>query len=199
MSHDVEAIVAAAKQVVIDARRLGLIWTMQNATVTSTSPVQATMDGDNVSIQVTSMIGPLRLGLRVYIIQVPPAGNYVIGSITDINQSWTPMSLLNGWANSASPNISAKYRMLTFPPATAQIVGIINAGTITNGTAIATLPADFAPLGQIEFPITTFPTGFGTGISPSLQAATTGSLNVFGLPVGTTAISFNAMIPLDVS
>ena len=81
MSYDTEALTAAAKQVVADARRLGLVWTMQNGTVTATSPVKVEMDGDNVSILVTSMIGAVTLGLRVYVIQVPPAGNFIVGFV----------------------------------------------------------------------------------------------------------------------
>ncbi len=97
MSHDLEVLVAAAQQVVADAKRLGLTWTMQNGTVTATSPVtKVQMDGDNVSIQVTSMIGPVGVGLRVYVIQVPPAGNFIVGFVGNGNLSTVNTMFVTG-------------------------------------------------------------------------------------------------------
>lgn len=204
MSYDIAALTAAAQQVVADAKRLGLVWTLQNGTVTATAPnTQVQMDGDVVSIHVASMIGPVGLGLRVYVIQVPPAGNFVVGYIGDtkipgLAGNWTPMTLQNGWANAGGGNITANYRLVASPPNCLQIIGVINAGTITNNTTVATLPEGFRPLGLLYFPVATFPGGFGTATSPVLLINTNGNLNVFGLAGGTTAISFNALIPLDV-
>jgi hypothetical protein len=199
MNYDTEALTAAAKQVVADARRLGLTWTLQNGTVTSTSPIKVEMDGDNVSIQVASMIGSVSLGLRVYVIQVPPAGNFIVGFVGSISARWQAMSLLNGWTNPGGGNVAAQYRLVTSPPNSLQLVGVINAGTITNATTVATLPAGFNPNGNIYFPVATLPPGFGTAVSPSLLIDPSGNLKVFGLAGGTTAISFNALIPLDAS
>lgn len=199
MSYDIAALTAAAQQVVADAKRLGLTWTLQNGTVTALQPnLQVQMDGDAVSIQVASMIGSIALGQRVYVIQVPPAGSFVVGVIGDKQSgAWQAMTLLNSWTNAGGGNIAAQYRLALSPAKTLQLVGVINAGTITNATAIATLPDGYRPSGNLYFPITTFPGGFGTAVSPSLLIAPSGSLNVFGLAGGTTAISFNAMIPLD--
>jgi hypothetical protein len=199
VNYDTEALTAAAQQVVADAKRLGLVWTMQNGTVTSTNPIKVQMDGDTVSILVTSMVGVVALKQRVYIIQVPPAGNFIVGFVGTVADQWQQMSLLNGWANAGGGNIAAQYRVVSSPPNTLQLIGVINAGTITNATAIALLPAGFNPNGNLYFPVTTFPGGFGTATSPALLIAPSGSLNVFGLPVGTTAISFNALVPLDAS
>jgi hypothetical protein len=69
-----------AQAIVDNAKRLGLTWTLTLATVTSINPVQAITDGDTVIIGMTSMIGPLTLGQRVYVIQVPPSGNFIVGS-----------------------------------------------------------------------------------------------------------------------
>jgi hypothetical protein len=199
VSHETAALTAAAQQVVADAKRLGLIWTLQNATVTSTNPVKVEMDGDNVSIQVASMIGSVSLGLRVYVIQVPPAGNFIVGFVGPVSARWQTMSLLNGWTNPGGGNVSAQYRVVSSPPNTLQLVGVINAGTITNATTVATLSTGFNPSGNIYFPVATLPPGFGTAVSPSLLIDPSGNLKVFGLAGGTTAISFNALIPLDAS
>lgn len=85
MNHDIAALTAAAQQVVADARRLGLTWTLQNATVTSSSPLQLQMDGDVVSIAAISMVGPVGPGVRVYVIQVPPGGNFIVGFVGNAN------------------------------------------------------------------------------------------------------------------
>lgn len=70
-----------AQAVVENAQRLGLTWALTVATVVGVNPITAVMDGDDTDIPVTSMVGPLANGQRVYVIVVPPSGNYVIGVI----------------------------------------------------------------------------------------------------------------------
>jgi hypothetical protein len=74
-----ELIGSGAQAVVENAKRLGLTWTLTLATVTSTSPVEAIVDGDTAAIGMVPMIGRLLVGRRVYVIQVPPSGNYIVG------------------------------------------------------------------------------------------------------------------------
>lgn len=74
-----ELISTGTQATVENAKRLGLTWTLTPATVTSTDPLQAIMDGDTVPIGIVSMLGPLPTGIRAYVIQVPPSGNFVIG------------------------------------------------------------------------------------------------------------------------
>lgn len=66
------------------ADRLGLTWQIREATVTqvvSSNSVLATYDGDTESKPMI-LIGPRVLaGDRVYVVFVPPQGNYVIGSM----------------------------------------------------------------------------------------------------------------------
>lgn len=68
-----------------NAFRMGLTWRMRLGTVTAVSSnpdvVEARLDGDSVSISMVSMIGPLSLDDRVYVITIPPAGNYVVGFV----------------------------------------------------------------------------------------------------------------------
>jgi hypothetical protein len=196
VNHDTEALTAAAQQVVADAKRLGLVWTMQNGTVTSTNPIKVQMDGDAVSILVTSMVGVVSLKQRVYIIQVPPAGNFIVGTVNlskVSDGSWASMTLLNGWTNVGSAEVTAQYRLVPSPPNTLQIVGEIVAGTITDGTVIANLNDGFRPIHSVTFPLACNP----TNRAAVLRMTSAGDLTIFGLVAGTVQIYFNTLIPLD--
>lgn len=78
-----ELIGVGAKALVENADRLGLTWQLVLGTVSQTNPsLQVILDGDSGAIGVVSMIGNLIVGQRVYIIQVPPSGNFVTGYAT---------------------------------------------------------------------------------------------------------------------
>ena len=76
-----------------NARRLGLTWTLRMATVATLSTgntssssstfgsVTAIYDGDSAPIGMTSVIGLVKPGQRVYCIGVPPSGNFIIGTV----------------------------------------------------------------------------------------------------------------------
>lgn len=72
---------AATVQAIKDnAQRLGLTWTVRPALVTSSGTMpSAVFDGDSEPIPMTSMIGPLFPGQRVYVMIVPPSANYIVG------------------------------------------------------------------------------------------------------------------------
>lgn len=81
-SLDAPSLIGTGVQsLVTEARRLGLNWQLVLATVTDPAGPSVVCDGDSENIIVTSMIGPLRVGMRVFIIQVPPSGNYVAGAV----------------------------------------------------------------------------------------------------------------------
>ncbi len=198
MNHDTAALTAAAQQVVADARRLGLTWTLQNATVVTASPIGLQMDGDIVTIAAISMIGPIGVGLRVYVIQVPPGGNYIVGyvgatKIPGLAGNWTAMTLSGGWTNVGTTEVTAQYRLVSSPPNTLQIVGEIAAGTLTDGTVVANLPSGFRPIHSTTFPV---------GCNPTARAAVmrytaAGDLVIFGFIAGTVQAYFNTLIALD--
>ena len=75
---------AATTDAIVDrAKHLGLTWGLRMATVddgSTASAVLATYDGDDVSIGMVSMVGPLSAGDRVYVLQVPPGGNFIIAA-----------------------------------------------------------------------------------------------------------------------
>jgi hypothetical protein len=74
---------AGAKQLVEQARSLGLTWSLRLATMSSSTrdSLTAKLDGDSVPLPVTNMTGNVLVaGQRVYVLIVPPAGNFVAGS-----------------------------------------------------------------------------------------------------------------------
>jgi hypothetical protein len=82
----IDAAAAAVKAAIDDAARLGLVWRIIPATVVGRgmSDPMATyvvLDGDTNSGRAVSMTGALRAGQRVWCVQVPPAGMYIMGTI----------------------------------------------------------------------------------------------------------------------
>jgi hypothetical protein len=75
------AIVSAGlDQLLQQARSLGLTWSLRLATISTISPLTAIFDGDTVPLNVTSMTGGYYYSAqRVYVIILPPAGNFVVG------------------------------------------------------------------------------------------------------------------------
>jgi hypothetical protein len=66
------------------AKALGLIWTLRPATVNTSYGAAPTVvyDGDTEQVGVTSLVGNLQASGRVMMLQVPPAGNFVIGRLS---------------------------------------------------------------------------------------------------------------------
>ncbi len=65
-------------------RRMGLMWRLLPATVfaddTNTpSSTKITLDGDTDPTRAISMVGLVPQGARVFVMVVPPAGNYIVG------------------------------------------------------------------------------------------------------------------------
>ena len=84
VAAQVSATVQALKE---NANRLGLTWRMRIATVTlgdqdDAGVVMARYDGDTEAIGMFSMIGALATDQRVYVLEVPEAQNYVVGSVS---------------------------------------------------------------------------------------------------------------------
>ena len=76
------------KVMVENASRLGLTWRLRPGTVTeaiSQDQLEIRLDGDEVPITVVSMIGSLPIDSRVYVITLPPAGNYAVGWVTGLS------------------------------------------------------------------------------------------------------------------
>jgi hypothetical protein len=80
-----DLIQAQVQAIAENAKDLGLTWGIRPATVSNDAPgaITAVYDGDSVAIAMTSLIGPLYAGQRVYAISVPPAANFITGSLPD--------------------------------------------------------------------------------------------------------------------
>jgi hypothetical protein len=73
---------AAITQVVADPSRLGLTWQLRQASIVSLDPtITAQVDGDDKAVTVYSMIGPVFISQRVYVLTVPPGGNFIAGFV----------------------------------------------------------------------------------------------------------------------
>lgn len=86
MMSDVDPVkvaAAAASSVVDNARKLGLTWQITPATVVSgfsPAATTVTLDADTEVISAVSTIGPVASGSRVYVVSVPPGGNFIVGN-----------------------------------------------------------------------------------------------------------------------
>jgi hypothetical protein len=90
---------ATADALVQNAGRLGLTWDLKPGTVQAANPLTVTLDGDTVPIGATSMIGNLQASSRVYVITVPPSGNFVAGMTSGSNH---PLGAIK-WARRSVP------------------------------------------------------------------------------------------------
>lgn len=115
MTEPLEAVVSeTASALIQNAQRLGLTWQMRTATVaygTNPAAVSAILDGDSVPIGMVSTIGPLGVGQRVYVTQVPPSGNFVTGLI-DAPGQFVTRKLLTASAATITLNIPAAVTVL---------------------------------------------------------------------------------------
>jgi hypothetical protein len=109
-----ELISAGGKAIVDNAKRLGMTWTLRLATIVDVTEgaVTGIYDGDTVAIDMVSMIGPLAVGQRVYVVQVPPSGNFILGLIATVPYCHMTgnVTQLNGQGVSNPVNLNAIVR-----------------------------------------------------------------------------------------
>lgn len=78
---------AGAREMVNQARALGLTWSLRIATLSTAQPIEqggftGVLDGDSVAISLTNMTGESMVaGTRVYCLLIPPAGNFIVGVV----------------------------------------------------------------------------------------------------------------------
>ncbi|SCG15546.1 hypothetical protein GA0070610_1780 [Micromonospora echinofusca] len=73
---------AIAEAVLERMARLGLTWRLRPARVVSVAgdgTVRVVHDGDTVPIRVVSMVGPVAVNAKVFVLKTPPAGNHIVG------------------------------------------------------------------------------------------------------------------------
>jgi len=116
---DTLAVAAAmARELVAQAPRLGLTWSMRPGTVQPIvlpyDPwhVQVVLDGDDASapMDVSSLAGPLAAGMRVMVAAVPPSSWYALGVISaDLNPNVIALT-------TSSASATGEAAVLTLPP-----------------------------------------------------------------------------------
>lgn len=85
MTDQLPDLLSIQAQAVVDrAKALGLTWTLRPATVNVAYGAGPTViyDGDTEQVGVTSLIGDLQPSGRVMMLQIPPAGNFVLGRLS---------------------------------------------------------------------------------------------------------------------
>jgi hypothetical protein len=123
-----------------------------------------------------------------------PAGKTLTGDLLGV-PPWTPLTPTGGWTNTGAGTPFLQYRLWK-QLNSYEVIGCITAGTITDGTTIGTLPATFADQGAMPVIINVTSGGAG-GKTPQLECQTSGALQVFSLPAGTTIITFHGWYSLD--
>lgn len=89
---DESPILAAVQEAIVQSRALGLTWALRMATVVTATPLTIFYDGDAVVVNAVSMIGTLAIGQRVYVIFVPPGGNFITGTTEIKNNRYIGMN-----------------------------------------------------------------------------------------------------------
>lgn len=95
-------------------RRMGLMWRLLPATVytddsNTPSSTQIILDGDTEPTRAISMVGQVPQGARVFVMVVPPQGNYIVGISTGGMRIWkSQLTQANGVLNlTTTPTIVA--------------------------------------------------------------------------------------------
>lgn len=89
-------------------------------------------------------------------------------------EDWLPLTLPGGW----TATVPCEYKL--YPDGIVRLRGTVNAvpNPIPGGTTIATLPADYRPVQQCDFPCTYI----GSNVHGKIRVATTGVISVFDSP-----------------
>lgn len=74
-----DVLASAIKELLAQAKQLGLTWTLRPATVTQVDPLQVVLDSDNTPVGATLLAGAAIAQDRVFCILIPPGGIYVVG------------------------------------------------------------------------------------------------------------------------
>lgn len=97
------ALIGTGTQALIEnAGRLGLTWQLRIATVMTVGlkgVATATYDGDTVPIGVTSTVGTLTVGTRIYTLSVPPSGNFAVGKVSAMETGDVSVSFASALSN----------------------------------------------------------------------------------------------------
>lgn len=172
-----ELISVGAQAVKDNARRMGLTWQMRTATVVDgDDPVAITAlyDRDSVNISMVSMIGALLPDTRVYVLEVPPAGNFIVGLVTT-----APIA--------GNEECTSVFGMSSGTTTSATLVAM--PGTPTVSIVKASPDSRL----RVDLTGTFFSTGASTGIEAGVSVGTVGDFPVAALLA--TNPSLNSRVP----
>jgi hypothetical protein len=135
-----------------------------------------------------SAVPILAVGGEIYYAEPGAAGGDLVA------ETWHALTPGNGWTNSGSgPDL--QYRMLASPPNTVEIIGDLDAGTLTNNTTIATVP--HVPASTQAF-AAAYPGTPPTSTSARLYVDSgTGVLACSGMAGLSGRVAFHTFISLD--
>lgn len=181
------------RSIVLNADRLGLVWKIRPATVSTSAPDGAPrvlLDGSTQPIRCMSLLGPMMVGTRVMTVLSPPSGCHVIG-LAGLT-GWQRITLMNLWVNRAGYQPFA-YRVPSSPPNSVQLIGNIGVGTPTNGIQIGLMPPGYRPL---SITCLSCYGGQTPTLTPKIEIDTGGIIRAWDF---TTAgyIGVNGFYPLD--
>lgn len=121
MSSPLSAIEVSVKELLRQAKQLGLVWGFRAATVIKTSAAynqidcSSRYDGDILDVPTSSLVGAVVENERVMVLYVPPNGNYIVGrlnphpKILAITQVTTAGTYYSGTGEaSLSPAVSVR-------------------------------------------------------------------------------------------
>lgn len=159
---EADSTVALVQAIVANAQRLGLVWNLQYATVTSIldlPKVSVKFDGPDNSneapVDAIALVGGLVVNGRVAVMTVPPSGQYIISTAIGSaagDSSWKIPTLINSWVDyDGTVWQSARYRKLSNGMVTIQ--GLVKNGTgpgVPSGN-IFVLPSGYRPAKNLIF------------------------------------------------
>lgn len=99
----------------------------------------------------------------------------------------------NGWASAAAPQ---KARVTKLPSGLVLLTGRLNAGTLSNGDSIGSLPAGYGPSVKSRYPVaTSAPANAAIFIDvPDPAAGNWSNVQIFGAPAGISFIDLGGVI-----
>jgi hypothetical protein len=180
---------AAIAQVVADPARLGLAWQLRQATIVSLDPtITAQIVGDTKPITVYSMIGDVFIGQMVYVITVPPGGNFICGSPNGIGIPFRDRRIITSATSSVTFSVLPIYRkvLISWTARATNAVTVQNIlmqinGDVTFAYAYELIQANAATIGAAAtFSAGSAVAGVLTGASAPSTAFGSGTINIQG-------------------
>lgn len=120
------------------------------------------------------------------------AAEYTLDAFGATVETWNAITLQNGWTG------FLRYRRVTSPPRSVQLIGNMVAGTKADGTLLGTLPANYSPASNAQDIMgNAFGGTLPTSQPPHVNIGTSGAILLYG--IGTSSnLNINGIFALDV-